>query len=86
MQHYEGRDFVNIGTGKDISIKALTELVAEIVGFTGKIEWDTTKPDGTPRKLMDVERLHALGWQHKISLRDGIKHAVEWYLAHRASA
>lgn len=83
MQNYEGRDFVNIGTGKDISIKALTELVAEIVGFTGTIEWDTTKPDGTPRKLMDVERLHALGWRHKISLRDGIKNAVEWFLSSR---
>lgn len=83
MQNYEGRDFVNIGTGKDISIKALTELVAEIVGFTGTIEWDTIKPDGTPRKLMDVERLHALGWRHKISLRDGIKNAVEWFLSSR---
>jgi GDP-L-fucose synthase len=86
MKNYEGRDFVNIGTGKDMSIKALTELVAEIVGFTGRIEWDTTKPDGTPRKLMDVQRLHALGWQHTISLRDGIEQAVTWYLASRATS
>jgi GDP-L-fucose synthase len=83
MKTYEGRDFVNIGTGKDMSIKALTELVAEIVGFVGTIEWDTTKPDGTPRKLMDVQRLHALGWQHTISLREGITQAVAWYLAQR---
>lgn len=85
MKNYEGRDFLNIGTGKDMSIKALTELVAEIVGFTGKIEWDTSKPDGTPRKLMDVERLHALGWQHSISLRDGITQVVAWYLKERAA-
>jgi GDP-L-fucose synthase len=86
MKNYEGRDFVNIGTGKDMSIKALTELVAEIVGFTGTIEWDTTKPDGTPRKLMDVERLHTLGWQHTISLREGITQVVEWYFAQRAGS
>jgi GDP-L-fucose synthase len=86
MKNYEGRDFVNIGTGKDMSIKALTELVAEIVGFTGSIEWDTTKPDGTPRKLMDVTRLHALGWQHKISLREGITQVVTWYLKQRAGS
>lgn len=86
MKNYEGRDFVNIGTGKDMSIKALTELVAEIVGFTGRIEWDTSKPDGTPRKLMDVQRLHALGWQHKISLRDGIEQSVAWYLASRTAS
>jgi GDP-L-fucose synthase len=85
MKNYEGRDFLNIGTGKDMSIKALTELVAEIVGFAGNIEWDTTKPDGTPRKLMDVERLHALGWRHRISLRDGIQQVVAWYLRERAA-
>ncbi|TAE25386.1 MAG: GDP-L-fucose synthase [Candidatus Kapaibacterium sp.] len=83
MQHYEGRDFVNIGTGKEISIKDLTELVAEIIGYQGRIDWDTSKPDGTPRKRMDVERLHALGWQHRIGLREGIESVVEWYNAQK---
>ena len=79
MQNYDGREFLNIGTGEDVSIKALTEMIAEIVGFTGAIVWDTTKPDGTPRKLMAVGKLHALGWRHKIELREGITSVVEWF-------
>jgi GDP-L-fucose synthase len=80
MKNYDGRDFLNIGTGEDVSIRALTEMIAEIVGFTGTITWDTTKPDGTPRKLMHVGKLHALGWRHSIALREGITSVVAWYL------
>ncbi len=83
MQNYDGREFLNIGTGQEISIKALTELIAEIVGYSGTITWDSTKPDGTPRKLMDVGKLHHLGWRHKIELREGITSVVEWYLQTR---
>jgi GDP-L-fucose synthase len=81
MQNYDGRDFVNIGTGEEISIKALAEMIRELVGYTGEIVWDTSKPDGTPRKLMNVERLHALGWRHRIGLREGIQSTIEWYRA-----
>jgi len=72
MQHYDGTDWVNVGTGEDLSIRELAELICEVVGYTGRLVWDTTKPDGTPRKLLDVSRIHALGWQHRIALRDGI--------------
>lgn len=72
MQNYNDEGFVNIGTGEDLSISELAEIVKNVVGFTGNIENDTTKPDGTPRKLMDVSKLHLLGWKHKINLNDGI--------------
>lgn len=73
MQNYSGKDFINIGTGEDLSIMELAELIGQEVGFTGSIQLDPSKPDGTPRKLMDVSRLHALGWKHKTSLKEGIK-------------
>lgn len=73
-------EFVNIGVGEDISIKELVELIKEIVGFEGEIRHDTSKPDGTPRKLMDVSRLNGLGWKAGISLKDGIKETYEWYI------
>jgi GDP-L-fucose synthase len=73
MQKYDSEDFINIGIGEDISIKELAELIANIVGFEGKIVWDSSKPDGTPRKLMDVSKLHQLGWKHKIGLEEGIR-------------
>lgn len=73
MQNYSGKDFVNVGTGEELSIRELAELIRQDVGFKGSIELDPTKPDGTPRKLMDVSRLHALGWKHKTSLEEGIK-------------
>lgn len=72
MQNYSGNDFVNIGTGEDITIRELTQMVALAVGYAGEIRWDPTRPDGTPRKLLDVSRLHGLGWRHKHSLRDGL--------------
>lgn len=80
MQHYNEDQFINVGVGEDISIHDLAYLVREIIGYEGKLRFDTNKPDGTPRKLMDVTKLHALGWQHKTSLRDGIALAYQDYL------
>jgi len=80
MQHYSEEQFINVGYGSDISIRELAELVKRIVGFEGKIEWDTSKPDGTPRKLMDSSRLFALGWKPKIDLETGIRLAYEDFL------
>jgi len=73
MNCYSGNETVNVGTGEEISIKHLTEIVAEVVGYNGEIKWDTTKPDGTPRKLLDVTKLKNLGWQHKVGIKEGIK-------------
>ncbi|MEI2716282.1 MAG: hypothetical protein V9E98_04695 [Candidatus Nanopelagicales bacterium] len=72
-----------MGTGEDISIRDLAVLVAEVVGFDGRIEWDMSKPDGTPRKLLDVSRLTGLGWAPSISLREGIARTYEWFTASR---
>ena len=78
-------DLINVGTGTDVTIKELTEIVASVVGFKGKITWDATKPDGTPRKLMDVSRLTALGWQARVGLREGIAKTYASYLAEKAA-
>src|SRR6185503_13202907 len=75
----------NVGSGEDLSIKDLAHLVAGVVGYDGPVEWDTSKPDGTPRKLMDSSRLRALGWAPQISLEDGIRSTYEWYLSARDS-
>jgi len=72
MENYDDELFVNIGTGVDLTIKELAEMIKGIVGFTGDLKWNTEKPDGTPRKLMDVSRLHNMGWKHRIGLREGI--------------
>ena len=77
MEEYNEPHLINIGTGHDLTIKELAELIKEIVGFQGDLFFDTTKPDGTPRKLMDVSKLHSLGWKHQIELREGIKLAYE---------
>ena len=82
MENYSEAQFINVGTGKDVTIKALAEMVKEIVGFEGNLMWDTTKPDGTPRKLMDVSRLHAQGWKHTIELKEGITLAYQDFLEH----
>lgn len=79
MQHYDQEGLINIGTGEDIEIGELAKLIREVVGYTGEIVHDTSKPDGTPRKLMDVSRLHALGWKHRISLADGIRMVYHEY-------
>src|SRR5574344_930791 len=73
MNHYSGNETVNAGTGKELTIKELTELVAKVVGYTGKIEWDTTRPNGTPRKLLDVSKATKLGWTYKTELEEGIR-------------
>ena len=70
---------INIGTGKELTIKSLAELVVKTVGFEGELCWDTTKPNGTPRKLIDVSKLHRLGWQHKIEIEEGVEKLYEWY-------
>lgn len=73
-------NFINIGTGEDLTIKDLANMVKEIVGFGGEIVWDTSKPEGTPRKLLDVSKIKSLGWQPKISLKEGIRKTYEWYV------
>ncbi len=80
MNNYSGDETVNAGTGKELTIKELTELVAKVIGFTGKIMWDTSKPNGTPRKLLDVSKATQLGWKYKTELEDGIKMAYEDFL------
>jgi GDP-L-fucose synthase len=80
MESYSDSELVNIGTGIDVTIKELAETVKQIVGFEGEIKWDTNRPDGTPRKLMDVSKLHSLGWKHKIELKDGIALAYQDFL------
>lgn len=79
MENYDGPDQVNVGTGEDHTIKEISQIVAEEVGYTGTIEWDTTKPDGTPRKLLDVSKLRSSGWEPKIDLRSGIASTIAWY-------
>ena len=81
MNQYHGNETVNAGTGKEITIKALAELVAQIVGYKGKIAWDASKPNGTPRKLLDVSKAAALGWRYKTELADGIRKAYEDFLS-----
>lgn len=81
MQTYNGGEIVNIGTGEDVTIKELTEIVTGVVGYEGEIVWDTTKPDGTPRKLLDVSKLHSLGFKHKTNLREGIRKTYAWYVS-----
>ena len=80
MNEYSGNETVNVGTGKELTIKELTELVAKVVGYEGEIKWDETKPDGTPRKLLDVSKLEKLGWKYKVELEDGIRLSYEDFL------
>lgn len=80
MNKYNESEIINIGTGSDITIKELVELIKEITEFQGEVIWDTKKPDGTPRKLLDISRISALGWKPKIGLREGIKETYKWYI------
>ncbi|HXX53848.1 MAG TPA: NAD-dependent epimerase/dehydratase family protein, partial [Thermodesulfovibrionales bacterium] len=82
MKRYDGSEIINIGVGEDISIAELATLIQEIVGYEGNIIYDASKPDGTPRKLLDVSRLHSLGWIAKTGLREGIAKTYEWYIKH----
>ncbi len=80
MENYSGNETVNVGTGKELTIRELTELVAKVIGYEGEILWDASKPDGTPRKLLDVSKLERLGWHYKTELEDGIRLAYEDFL------
>lgn len=86
LEHYDEDDPINVGVGRDCSIAELAALVAEVVGYHGRIEWDESKPDGTPRKLLDVSRLTVLGWSTTIGLREGIEQTYEWFLTPGAAA
>jgi GDP-L-fucose synthase len=86
MQGDQSEALINVGTGDDVSIAELAALVKRVVGFEGGVRFDATRPDGTPRKLLDVGRLHALGWRHRTTLADGIAATYRWLLEHRASA
>jgi len=81
LEKYDSPEIINVGCGKDISIRELAELICDVVGFDGELAWDTTKPDGTPRKLLDITNLRDLGWQPTIPLRDGVAQTYDWFLA-----
>jgi GDP-L-fucose synthase len=85
-RHYDDAEHINIGTGEDLTIRELAEMVREIVHPDAGLTFDTSKPDGTPRKLLDVGRLHDLGWRHKIGLREGIESSYRWFLENRDRA
>jgi GDP-L-fucose synthase len=80
MNHYDESEIINIGWGKDQTIRELADMISHIVGYKGSIKWDSGKPDGTPRKLLDVSRLTEKGWQAKINLEEGIRQVYRWYL------
>jgi GDP-L-fucose synthase len=86
LEKYDSPEIINIGCGEDISIRELAEMICEIVGFDGELVWDTTKPDGTPRKLLDVTKIRALGWEPTIPLREGIAEMYKWFLANRPAS
>ncbi|MBM7507658.1 nucleoside-diphosphate-sugar epimerase [Nocardioides salarius] len=79
LDRYDGPEQVNVGTGKDTTIKHIAEMIAEVTGFEGSTEWDTSTPDGTPQKLLDVTKLREAGWEARIGLREGLESTVEWY-------
>ncbi len=84
LQKYNDPEIINVGTGEDVSIRELAELICEIVGFEGELAWDASKPDGTPRKLLDISKIRRLGWSPSISLREGIGRTYEWFLKNEA--
>jgi GDP-L-fucose synthase len=83
LEKYDSPEIINVGCGEDISIRELAELICDIVGFKGELAWDTAKPDGTPRKLLDVSKIHALGWRHRFGLREGITRTYQWFLENK---
>jgi len=83
MNHYEENEWINVGTGEDVSIGDLARMIADVIGYEGKIVFDSSKPDGTPRKLLDVSKINSLGWKAQTDLRDGLKKTIEWYMEHR---
>lgn len=86
LENYDGEQHVNIGTGKEVTIKQLAETIQKVVGYTGEIVWNTSMPDGTPRKLTNVSKLHSLGWRHKVELEEGVKLAYEWFVENYAAS
>ncbi len=84
LEKYDSPEIINIGCGEDITIRELAELICDVVGFNGELVWDAAKPDGTPRKLLDITKIRALSWQPTIPLRQGIAQTYEWFLANRA--
>ena len=84
LEKYDSPEIVNIGCGEDITVRELAELICDVVGFNGELVWDATKPDGTPRKLLDITKIRTLSWQPTIPLRQGIAQTYEWFLANRA--
>ena len=84
IEHSDTPEVINVGCGEDVTIRELAELICEVVGFTGRLDFDAGKPDGTPRKLLDISRLRDLGWKPRVSLRDGIRETYDWYLREKA--
>jgi GDP-L-fucose synthase len=82
LEHYDGPEQVNVGTGSDVTIREVAHTIAGVVGFEGETEWDTSKPDGTPQKLLDVSKLAEAGWTSKIPLEEGLERTVAWYRDH----
>jgi GDP-L-fucose synthase len=85
LEHYDGSDQVNVGTGSDVTIKEIALIVADAVGFAGETDWDTSKPDGSPQKLLEVSKLAQAGWTSQIGLQEGLRSTVEWYRQHAGS-
>ena len=80
MQHYDENQWINVGTGVDISIDEIANMIKEVVGYEGHLVFDVSKPDGTPRKVLNVDRLHEHGWRHSTSLNDGLRKTYEWFI------
>ena len=83
LRNYNQPEIINVGTGKDLTVRELAQLISEVVGFTGRVSWDGSKPDGTPRKVLEVAKIHSLGWKSRIPLREGIARTYEWFTATR---
>ena len=82
LEHYDGPEQVNVGSGTDVTIRNIADTIASVVGYTGETQWDTAKPDGTPQKLLDVSKLARTGWTFKLTLHEGIQRTVAWYRDH----
>jgi len=82
MLNYDEPEPINVGTGEDVTIKELANIISEVVGFSGSISWDIEKPNGTPRKVLNVDKIKSLSWEPKIALKEGIKSTYEWYKDH----
>ena len=85
LQNYDQKQFLNVGTGQDMSIRELAEAIKSVVGYEGELVFDATKPDGMPKKLLDVSKIYAAGWRHTISFEDGLRRTYDWYLSNIAS-